>query len=86
MAKQKALNLPLLLVLAVAAVIVLAILISMKKTNVAQPSTVIKETKQTVPVIQNADDLNMVADELDKTDFTEVDKEMSQFDADASSF
>lgn len=45
-----------------------------------------QQTTQSVPVIQNASDLNTAASELDNTDSDELDRELNQLDADASTF
>ncbi len=72
---------PLLVLLAVVVVVVItAIFLSTRKGVVTQQGT------QSVPVIQNAEDLSNVDSELDDADLNEFDKELNKLDTDASTF
>lgn len=77
--KQKGFS-PIIAIIAVGVVVVImALFLSTQRTE-TQPTT------QNVPAIQNANDLNTVASELDNADLNAVDKELNQLDADASTF
>lgn len=68
------------LIITIGVVIVLiALFLSTQKGGLPQ-------TTQNVPAIQNTSGLNSVASELDNTDLNELDKELNQLDADASTF
>jgi len=77
------------LVIVIIAVLVVAVvvLLSTRKGGWSGfEKTGTQQTTQNVPAIQNANDLNTTASELDNTDLNAVDKELNQLDSDALKF
>lgn len=77
-----------LLVIAIGVIVVIIVLfLSTGKGNVPAPEkTDTLQTTQNVPAIQDANDLNTAASELDNTDLNAVDKELDQLDSETSTF
>lgn len=64
---------------------VLALVLSVQNKN-TRTTTETQNVVQSVPAIQNANDLTAVSAELDKSDLGAFDKELNQLDADTSTF
>lgn len=68
-------------------VVIITVFISTRKGSLpALESTGIQQTNQSVPAIQNTNDFNTVASELDNTDLNGLDRELNQLDVDVSTF
>lgn len=75
-----------LIAVGVAVVIIVLFLLTQKGGLPAPEKPGTQRTTQSVPAIQNANDLNAVASELDNTDLDGLDGELNQLDTDASTF
>ncbi|EKD64950.1 MAG: hypothetical protein ACD_50C00233G0005 [uncultured bacterium] len=85
--KQKGFGpIPLIIIIGIAAVLIIFFLSARKNGLFISKNIGTQQAIQSVPVIQNANDLNSVNSELDNTDLGEFDKELNQLEGDASTF
>lgn len=75
-------------IIALGVIIIIAVIsLSVQKRELLTlEKTGTQPTSPGMPAIQNADDLNTTASELDNTDLNILEKELNQLEADISSF
>jgi len=86
--KQKVFS-PIVAIIAAGAIVVILVVVLLLVQKVGQPTlerTGTQQTTQGVPAIQNTNDFNNVASQLDNTDLNELDRGLDQLDADTSTF